>query len=236
VTLGGMSWRQTLYVHWIVPAARLRERLPRGVTLDQWRGHALVSLVAFDVEGPAPRRLLHTSMAPLFHYQQLNLRTYVDGPEGPGMTLLHTRLDRVTWALGARLVGMPYHLDRKLAYAVTDDTVQLRARDLVLDGKIAPGASHAMPSGSLEQFADDRFRLYAPLPGARTLCVKITHEPWRARPLRLHELRMPDDFDLPLDLPPAAAQVCEDVEVVVEHAATFAAIDDRGLAAHLAPA
>lgn len=231
-----MSWRQTLYVHWIVPAAPLRDRLPRGVTLDQWHGHAVVSLVALDVEGPAPRRLLHTTMAPLFHHQQLNLRTYVDGPEGPGMALLHTRLDRVTWALGARLVGMPYHLDRKLAYFVTADTVRLRARELVLDGKIAAERGHPLPLGSLEQFADDRYRLYAPLSANRTLCVKITHPQWKARPVRLQELRMRDELGLRLDLPPASAQVCEDVEVVVEHAATFAAAGEPGVAADLAPA
>jgi uncharacterized protein YqjF (DUF2071 family) len=218
-----MSWRQTLYVHWIVPAGVLAERLPPGVTLERWRGHAVVSLVAVDVEGPAPRRLLHTTMAPLFHYQQLNLRTYVAGPEGPGMTLLHTRVDRVTYALGARLVGMPYHLDRQLRYEVADDTVSLRARDLAVDGKIVTGPSHAMPAGSLEKFADERYRAYAAMPGGRTLCVKIAHPPWRARPVRLQEMLTPAMLELPVEVPPASAQVCEDVEVVVEHVGSAAA-------------
>jgi uncharacterized protein len=234
VTLGGMSWRQTLYVHWIVPAGLLEERLPRGVTLERWRGHAVVSLVALDGEGPAPRRLLHTTMAPLFHYQQLNLRTYVDGPEGPGMTLLHTRIDRVTYALGARLVGMPYHLDRQLSYAVSDDTLSLRARDLAVDGTIVAGPSHPMPLGSLEHFADERYRAYAAMPGGRTLCVKIAHAPWRARPVRLQEMLTPAMLGLPVEAPPAATHVCEDVEVVVEHVGSAAA---EGVGApELAPA
>jgi uncharacterized protein YqjF (DUF2071 family) len=236
VSLGGMSWRQTLNVHWLVPADPLLERLPRGVTLECWRGHAVVSLSAFDVEGPAPRRLLHTPMAPLFHYQQLDLRTYVQGPEGPGMTLLHTRLDRLTWALGARLVGMPYHLDRKLAYSVDDEAVRLRARDLVLDGKVVARPAQTMPIGSLEWFADERYRFYASLPGARTLCMKIAHAPWRARSVELHELRMKDDGQLRLDLPPASVQVCEDVEVVVENAATFATAVEPAASGDLAPA
>jgi uncharacterized protein len=225
VTLGGMIWKQTLYVHWLVPAHAVEERIPRGVTLDRWRGHAVVSLVALDVEGPAPRALLHSGMAPLFHYQQLNLRTYVDGPEGPGMTLLHTRLDRFTYALGARLVGMPYHLDRRLAYSVDGDDVHLRARGLVLDGKIVGSAPHLLMPGSLEHFADERYRMYAAMPGGRTLCVKIAHEPWQARRVRLQEMLTPAALGLPVETPPACAHVCEDVDVVVEHVAAPAADD-----------
>src|SRR5438270_8602707 len=116
MTYGAMRWRQTFYVHWIVPADTLAARLPRGVTLDLWRGHAVASLVAIDVAGPAPRALLESAVAHLFRYRQLNLRTYVDGPEGLGMTLLETRIDRLTYALGARLAGMPYHLDRQPAH------------------------------------------------------------------------------------------------------------------------
>jgi uncharacterized protein YqjF (DUF2071 family) len=217
MTYGGMRWRQTFYVHWLVPADTLTERLPRGCTLDLWRGHAVVSMVAIDVEGPAPRAILQTPVAHLFRYRQLNLRTYVEGAEGPGMTLLETRIDRLTWALGARLAGMPYHLDRQLAYEVHAASLDLRARGLAVHGLVADEAPTSLPSGTLEHFACERYRAYAQLPVGRTLCVQIGHRPWRVRPVVLQGPVAPSALGLPVDVEPASAQLCEDVEVVVEH-------------------
>lgn len=214
-----MRWKHALYVHWIVPPDTLVGRLPRGVRLDPWHGDAVVSLVAIDVEGPAPRRLLDTALAPLFRYRQLNLRTYVIGAQGPGMTLLETRVDRFTYALGARLAGIPYHLDRRLSYAVAESAVALSARGLELHGTIDVGPAAPMAPGTLEAFADERYLAYAALPAGRTLCVQVAHPPWRARPVRLAAPVTPEALGLPVAVPPASAQLCEDVEVVVEHVA-----------------
>jgi uncharacterized protein YqjF (DUF2071 family) len=214
-----MRWRQTFYVHWLVPADTLTPRLPRGVTLDLWRGHAVASLVAIDVEGPAPRALLQTAVAPLFRYRQLNLRTYVDGSEGPGMTLLETRIDRVTYALGARLAGMPYHLDRQLVYEVHAASLELRARGLHATGLVSDLGAGQLAPGTLEYFACERYRAYAQLPVGRTLCVQIAHPPWRARTVVLQEPLTPAPLGLPVDVQPASAQLCEEVEAVVEHVA-----------------
>ena len=142
--------------------------------------HAVVSLVAIDVEGPAPRALLQTPVAQLFRYRQLNLRTYVEGPQGPGMTLLETRIDRLTYALGARLAGMPYHLDRQLTYEVRPSLSCARAtwrRRVIAD---AAGAG----TGSLEHFACERYRAYAQLPVGDAVRPDRA-PPWRARPVAL---------------------------------------------------
>ena len=219
MTFGAMRWRQTFYVHWLVPADTLTPRLPRGTTLDLWRGHAVASLVAIDVEGPAPRKLLQTAVAHLFRYRQLNLRTYVDGPEGLGMTLLETRIDRVTYALGARLAGMPYHLDRTLTYEVRAASVELRARGMHAVGHIGDVGAGELVPGTLEHFACERYRAYAQLPVGRTLCVQIAHAPWHARPVTLEAPLTPEAMGLPVDAQPASAQLCEDVEAVVEHVA-----------------
>jgi uncharacterized protein YqjF (DUF2071 family) len=225
-----MRWFQTFYVHWIVPADTLSGRIPHGTTLDLWRGHAVVSMVAIDVEGPAPRAVLRTPMAHLFRYRQLNLRTYVDGPEGPGMTLLETRIDRPTYALAARLAGMPYHLDRQLSYEVHSASVALRARGLSVQALVSDAPSAALMEGTLEFFACERYRAYAQLPVGRTLCVQIAHPPWRARPLVLEAPLTPVALGVAADVQPASAQLCENVDVVVEHVAMPAeATDDATL-------
>jgi uncharacterized protein YqjF (DUF2071 family) len=219
MTYGAMRWRQTFYVHWLVPADTLTPRLPRNTTLDRWKGHAVVSMVAVDVEGPAPRAILQTPVAHLFRYRQLNLRTYVDGPEGPGMTLLETRIDRVTYALGARLAGMPYHVDRQLVYEVHAASLELRARGLAATGVVSDVAAGELSPGTLEHFACERYRAYAQLPVGRTLCVQISHSPWRARPVTLQAPLTPEGLGLAVAAQPASAQLCEDVEAVVEHVA-----------------
>ena len=233
MTFGAMRWRRTFNVHWIVPADTLRSRLPRHVTLDLWRGHAVVSLVAIDVEGPAPRALLQTAVAHLFRYRQLNLRTYVEGAEGPGMTLLETRIDRPTFALAARLAGMPYHLDRRLTYEVHAASLELRASGLPATGLVSDLGASTLQPGTLEHFACERYRAYAQLPVGRTLCVQIAHAPWRARPVVLQGPLTPAAMGLAVDVQPASAQLCEDVEAVVEHVAVPAEDDE---AAALVPA
>ena len=234
MTYGAMRWRQSFYVHWIVPADTLATRLPRHVTLDLWRGHAVVSLVAVDVEGPAPRALLQTAVAHLFRYRQVNLRTYVEGPEGPGLTLLETRVDRPTYAMAARLAGMPYHLDRQLWYDVHAASLELRARGFATTGLISDSGATALLPGTLEHFACERYRAYAQLPVGRTLCVQIAHPPWRARPVVLQEPLTPAPLGLPVDVQPASAQLCEEVEVVVEHVALPAEERDEDAAFVLA--
>ena len=230
MTFGAMRWRQTFYVHWMVPADTLVPRLPRHVTLDLWRGHAIVSLVAIDVEGPAPRALLQTAVAHLFRYRQLNLRTYVEGAEGPGMTLLETRIDRPTFALAARLAGMPYHLDRKLTYEVRSASLELRAAGLSCSGLVSDVGATTLQPGTLEHFACERYRAYAQLPVGRTLCVQIAHAPWRARPVVLQGPLTPASMGLPVDVQPASAQLCEEVEAVVEHLAMPAEESDEAAA------
>jgi uncharacterized protein YqjF (DUF2071 family) len=231
MTYGAMRWRQTFYVHWVVPADTLRERIPRAVVLDLWRGQAVVSLVAVAVEGPAPRALLQTPMAHLFRHCQLNLRTYVDGPAGPGMTLLQTRVDRLAYAIGARLAGMPYQLDRHLRYEVRSSSLALQARGLAVEGLIADAAPQTMRPGSIEYFADERYRAYAQLPVGRTLCMQIAHPPWRARPVVLESALTPAALGLPVDAAPVSAQLCEDVEVVVEHLALPAELQEEAVLA-----
>jgi uncharacterized protein YqjF (DUF2071 family) len=202
-----MRWRHTLFVHWLVPAERLAPLIPRAVELELWRGHGVVSFVAVDVESP------------LFGCRQINLRTYVQGAAGPGMTILHTRIDRLSYALGARLAGMPYHLDRQLRFDVRAGSLEVRARDLRVSGLVDGGAAATLLPGSLEYFAAERYRAYAQLPVGRVLCVRVSHAPWRARAVRLEQRLTPAALGLQVDAAPASAHLCEDVEAVVEDVA-----------------
>jgi hypothetical protein len=208
-----IRWRQTLFVHWLVPLEVLQPRLPSDLTLDNWRGHGVVSLVALELEGPAPQALLDSPMGNLVRHRQLSVRTYVDGPDGPGLLPLETRVDRLSYALSARLAGLPHRLDRHLRYDVRDAAVTLRADGLALDGTIAMVPPETLAPGSLERFATQRERLYAAQPGERLQRVALSHPEWRARPVTLARPLAPPGLDV--DATPASAHVCEDLEVVL---------------------
>ena len=211
-----IRWRQTLFVHWLVPLELLQKRLPARLTLDSWRGHGVVSLVAVDLEGPAPQALLDSPMGNLVRHRQLTVRTYVDGPDGPGLMPLETRVDRLSYALSARLSGLPHRLDRQLRYEVREAALTLRADGLALDGTIAMVPPETLAPGSLERFATARERLYAAQPGERLQRVTLSHPEWRARPVTLAQPLSPPGLDS--DAAPASAHVCEDLEVVLEPA------------------
>jgi uncharacterized protein len=212
--LSVLRWRQTLFVHWLVPFETLAPRLPAGATLDCWRGHGVVSLVALELEGPAPQALLDSPMGNLVRHRQLSVRTYVDGPDGPGFVPLETRVDRLSYALSARLSGLPHRLDRHLRYEIQHAAVSLRADGVALDGVIAAVPPATLAPGSLERFATARERLYIAQPGARLSCLTVAHPEWRARPLSLAHPLPPPGLDVAAE--PASAHVCEDLEVVIE--------------------
>ena len=98
-------------------------------------------------------------------------------------------------------------------------SLELRARGLHATGLISDAGAAPLVPGSLEHFACERYRAYAQLPVGRTLCVQIAHPPWRARPVALQETLTPAALGLAVDAAPASAQLCEDVEAVVEHVA-----------------
>jgi hypothetical protein len=128
---------------------------------------------------------------------------------------------------------MPYHLDRRLVYEVRTASVELRARGLDVTGLVSDVGAGELVPGTLEHFACERYRAYAQLPVGRTLCVQIAHPPWRARPVTLQGPLTPAPLGLAVDVQPASAQLCEDVEAVVEHVAVPAESEEE---AALAPA
>jgi len=217
MTFGAMRWSDLLFVHWKADAERLAERLPAGLALDHFEGQAYVSLVALQAVGPLPHPLLVSAFAPLFRYHQVNLRTYVVGDEGPGMLLLDTRVDR-PFAVAARAVGMPYHLDRRLALHLHAGAIVLRSSLADLEGSWVADAAPAAPEhGGLAAFLLERARTYAVLPGGALYTVEVQHAPWRVRPVYLANAPLAHRFGLG-GSPPISSQLAEPVDV------TFAAL------------
>ena len=181
-----MRWIHPEFFHFRADADELAKRLPPELVLDRFGDDALLSVVSLRVHGPGP-----------IEYEQLNIRTYATDAAGErGIWLLDTRVDRRLPAVGARLVGMPYHVEKPLI-APLDAIAHGDWRD------VEPG---------LEAFLLERYFAFGRL-GGLTWAMQVQHAPWRVRvaramgqvPARFAGIRVEGD--------PIAAHIAETREV-----------------------
>ena len=105
---GYMRWRSILFLHWKAPPGALEKLIPPGLRLDLLDGSAFVSLLPFAMEGVRPVFLPERlSLRTL----EVNVRTYVRGPDGVPGIFFHS-LDAASLRAvfgGRRAFGLPYH-------------------------------------------------------------------------------------------------------------------------------
>jgi uncharacterized protein YqjF (DUF2071 family) len=81
-TVAEQRWNDVLFVHYECAAASLESKLPRPLTLDTYEGRAFVTVVAVQIK---ESRLLFLPRLPgVSDFEEINLRTYVQGPGGAG--------------------------------------------------------------------------------------------------------------------------------------------------------
>jgi uncharacterized protein len=184
-----MRWTRPRFFHFRADGQELARRLPADLELDRFAGEAYVSLVSLHAHGPGP-----------VSYEQLNVRTYAVGPRGErGIWLLETQVDRRLPAVGARLLGMPYHTERPLVSPL-DAVAEDQARP------VQPG---------LEEFLLERYVVFGHLVGDRVWSAQIAHAPWRVQPARARGDLRPRWAGIPVDADPVCAHVAADVQVIL---------------------
>lgn len=104
------AWRHLLMLNYVVDADILRPRIPAGLSLDTWRGRALVSLVGFHF---LDTRLRGVRVPCHRRFAEVNLRFYVTRtlPDGVrrGVTFVREVVPKRAVALVARRVyNEPY--------------------------------------------------------------------------------------------------------------------------------
>jgi len=176
-------WRDVTFAHWPVPADAVKALLPPSLDVDTYQGHAWVSLVGFEMDA---LRLRGFPAIPTTHqFLEFNVRTYVVGPEGPGVWFCS--LDVAQWlpALVARIgFALPYdkgsvdvsHDGSHIVWTV-DRTWPERAQGSLA---VAVDAEDVVPvvDDALAAFLTSRWRLYAKTRGGRLVTAPVEHEPW----------------------------------------------------------
>ncbi|MEO1237677.1 MAG: DUF2071 domain-containing protein [Planctomycetota bacterium] len=110
-------WRDLLFLHWSVLPEVIQATLPEGLTVDtfdgedgfDFRGRGWLGVVPFRMEGVRPTGL--PAVPWLSDFGELNLRTYVVGPDGtPGVWFYSLDADQgvAVW-IARRVFALPYH-------------------------------------------------------------------------------------------------------------------------------
>jgi uncharacterized protein YqjF (DUF2071 family) len=182
----GQTWEDLLFAHWRVPAAELESLLPDGLELEEhegsaWLGIAPFRLTALRLRGglPVPR---------LSSFLEVNVRTYVRGPDGrSGVWFLSLDASSGLAVRAARrLYRLPYFQARASLDRTGDwrdvECARLGERGKVLSGRYRPDGDvfHAEP-GSLAWFLVERYCLYSIDRTGALHRADVHHEPWELR-------------------------------------------------------
>ena len=178
----GQTWEQTLWAHWRVPAAELRARVPRELAIEEHDGNAWLGILFFRVRALRARGAL--PLPGISSFLQLNVRTYVRGPDGlPGVWFFSIDVSSRLAALGVRRI---YHVPAFHARMTLDPAGGWQEAECVRSGEPArvfagryraTGETFHAEPGSLEWFLTERYRLFTTNGRA-----EIHHDRWLLSP------------------------------------------------------
>lgn len=182
-SLLSIEWRDLLFAHYPVAPDRVRARLPDRVSLDTYDGQAWLGVVSLTMDDVRPL------FAPFgFTFPQVNLRTYVTVDGDPGVYFLSMDADdRLAVTAGRRALGVPYFVAdasisrRGAEVRFESERTHAGEADATFRATYGPdGAPDPVRSGTLEEFAIDRYRFY--LPGRDAIYTGVLdHDPWTLR-------------------------------------------------------
>lgn len=182
-----MRWSRLLFLHWPVEPERIAPTLPAPLEPDLHDGRAWLGVVPFEMRGVRPRWV--PALPGLSRFPELNLRTYVRGPAGPGVWFYSLDAGH---PLAVRLARAGFRLPYfDAAMALEPAGEETRYRSERTHRGAPPGAFDASyrPTGPriepdpLERFLTARWRLYSvDLDPQRTprrvWAGEIDHSPW----------------------------------------------------------
>ena len=178
-------WHEISFFHWPCEPALLQKRLPSQLRIEEFDGTAWVSVTPFFLKGLRPP-LLPKALG--LDFPETNLRTYVQGPSGPGIWFFSLDAASVRAVIGARsTIGLPYRL-AKMSVRISDTTNTYssnRSGRAAVSITIEKGPRLASKS-ALDVFLTERYRLYS-VHFSTLLTVEVAHSPWVLNTMRIVE-------------------------------------------------
>ena len=172
------GWDNLTFLHWRYQPEIIRPMLPRKLELDTFDGAAWVGLTPFIVTRTRPPGL--PSLPWVSTFPEMNVRTYVRGPDGErGIWFFSLEADRLGAVIAARLgYGLPYRWAR-MSVRRDRERIEYNSRRHYREGRasIAVRIEAPIQPNEQERFLTARFRLYTRLAG-RLAFAQVEHPPW----------------------------------------------------------
>jgi hypothetical protein len=185
------GWQRVLFLHYEVEAEALQAAVP--FELDLWEGRkAIVSLVAFAIEGMRPSRggrWTKWLMAPIATHNFLNVRAYVRHEGVSGIYFMREWLsNRLATRLGPLVFGLPYRFgsieyDHRPEEGILEGEVCADDRSLRYRATMAHPSWERVGEGSRDEFLLERYTAFTCLRASkRKRSFRVWHEPWLQAP------------------------------------------------------
>jgi uncharacterized protein YqjF (DUF2071 family) len=165
-----------------VPTAELRQRIPDELEIEECDGSAWLSIVFFRVRALRARGAL--PVPGISSFLQLNVRTYVRGPDGlPGVWFFSIDASSRLAALGVRRIYHVPAFHARMTLEPGDEWQEAECVRLGEPGRVfaaryrANGETFHAELGSLEWFLTERYRLFASDSSA-----EMHHDRWLLSP------------------------------------------------------
>ena len=204
-------WESLLFLHWRLPAARVQQTLPPGLTVDTFDGDAYLAIVPFFMRNVRPVGL--PAVPWISHFLELNVRTYAYDRDGvPGVWFYSLDCNQPIAVLAARaMTGLRYLHARMSAQRgdAVDYTCQRRGSAQVARYRYrGVGEARVAAADSLEFFLLERYYLFAQHRGG-LIRAQVTHAPYEFRDGELEEFSVvPAQLDGFAEINSAPMHVC----------------------------
>ena len=170
------NWFQISFLHWPVDPTVLQLRLPAGLIIDTFEKAAWIGLTPFQLTGLRPPVL--PPIPWLSAFPEMNLRTYVRGPAGPGVWFFSLDAASASAVLGARIAyGLPYHWATMGINATGHGWHYTSTRKGARAAITVDVGECLKQPDDLVLFLTERYRLYSRILGVLATAA-VEHEPW----------------------------------------------------------
>jgi uncharacterized protein YqjF (DUF2071 family) len=176
-------WNDLLFLHYEVPAEKIRPLVPEVLALDTFRRRAWISLTPFWINHLRPPGV--PSLPWISQFAELNFRTYVTYDGKPGVYFFSLDASHLSAVWGARVFyRLPYWHAAMKVKGRGGPQIEYRSkrthgpRPAELRSSYGPvGTANRVYPGSIEHFLTERYCLYS-VSGKRLYRADIHHLPW----------------------------------------------------------